>query len=251
MTPAPIPGPTRAGAIPAGAAAACLLLTASLPAIAQQEGASVRGTVTSEDGDPVEAATVILADSIRTLTDASGQYAIAGLPPGSYSLRVEYLGFETVRESVRLRAGESRTFSTSLGRDVIEVANLVVEVPRRRRRWVRGMFDDLLRHHGHLFTRRDIAERDPLRTSDLLRRLPGVHVRGWSETGFGNRVVVRCGGREREPTVYLDGGMMPDLNVDQIPPEQIAAIGLVRGPTVSTMIRGCGAVVILTRAMSG
>lgn len=227
-----------------------LLLWTAAPGISQ-ESAALSGQVTADDGQPVEGAVVHLTDSTRTLTDEGGAFRFSDLSAGEHSLRVEYLGFETARERVRLGAGESGTVSISLSREAIEVAKLVVDVPARRRTWIRNSLEGLIRRHGTLLTQQDIAERNPYRTSDLFRRIPGIYVRGFNEDGVGNRVVVRCYGRSREPTVYLDGGMMPDLDVDMIPPEQIAALGVVRGPSISARTPGCGAVVIVTRAMVG
>lgn len=240
----------RAVGLGASGLACCLLLVAADPAGAQ-ETAVLRGTVTTSDGSPVGGARVLAGDSAIAITEANGSYRLTDLPAGRLTVRIEYLGFETVRTRLRLTAGESRTYSPSLRREAIEVADLLVEVPRRRRRWVRGMFRSVIRGHGDLISRREIEELQPSRTSDLLARLPNLYVRGLAERGTGNQLVVRCFGREQEPAVYLDGGLMPDLNVDDIPPDQIAALGVVRGPSVSALVPGCGAVLIVTRGMVG
>lgn len=226
-----------------------VFLLLSAPPAAAQGAPSVRGVVRTDDGRPVKGAEVRLGDSARTLTGESGTFRFSGVPPGEHTLRVDYLGFETERRRIRVATDESRRVSVTLNRDVIEVAEIVVQVPRDRRARVRSMFDDLIRQHGHLLTRREIDRRNPFRTSDLLRRVPDVYVRGLRDGGFGNRVVVRCAGRSTEPTVYLNGGRVPGLGIDQIPPEQIAALGVVTGPAITTVTRGCGAVFIVTRDM--
>lgn len=252
-------GPTRSDPPVLGIAGRCALvvplalgvvLGTAAPGISQ-ESATLQGRVAADDGEPVEGAAVQLTESRQTLTDERGAFRFSDLAPGEHSVRVEYLGFETARERVRLGEGESGTVSVSLSREAIEVAKLVVEVPSRRRTWVRNQFEGLIRRHGTLLTRREIEERNPHATSDLFRRIPGIHVRGFKEDGFGNRVVVRCHGRSYEPTIYLNGGRMPDFDVDMIPPEEIAALGVVRGISASTRTPGCGAVVIVTRAVVG
>lgn len=240
----------RAVGLRASGFAFCLLIIAALPAGAQ-ETASLRGTVTTPDGSPVGGARVLAGDSAIAITEADGSYRLTGLPAGRLTVRIEYLGFESARTRLRLTGGESSTYSPSLRREAVEVADLVVQVPQRRRRWVRGMFRSVIRGHGDLITRREIEELQPYRTSDLLARLSNVHVRGLDERGTGNRLVVQCFGQEQEAAVYLDGGLMPDINVDDIPPDQIAALGVVRGPSVSALVPGCGAVLIVTRGMVG
>lgn len=240
---------TLRGLAPSGALLLCGMLLAT-PARAPAQGtATVQGRVTTDDGRPVQGADVRVGDEARTLTDGNGAFRLSGLSSGRHTVTVSYLGFQTARKRLKLEAGESRRLSIGLSREAIEVAEIVVQVPSRRRVWARRMFSDLIRQHGHLLSRRQIEERDPNRTSDLLLRIPGISVLGTREDGIGRRVVVRCGGRPREPSLYLDGGLMPDLDIDAIPPDQIAALGVVRGPSVSTLTPGCGAVVIVTRAM--
>lgn len=233
-----------------GLSAPVLLLLLCGHAAAQQSG-TIQGRVLTDDDRPVEGATVRLGDERRTLSSESGAFEFTDVRADGRSLRVDYLGFETARKRIRLDPGETRSISFSLDRDAVEVADLVVEVPRRRRTWVRSTFDGLIRRHGTLVTEREIADWNPYRTSDLLQRFADIQIRGLNEAGIGNRVVVRCHGRLREPTVYLDGAVMPDLDVDAIPPEQIAALGVVTGPSVSALSPSCGAVVILTKGMIG
>ena len=107
---------------------ACLLLAllfALLPACAwpQTELATVFGTVTDPSGAVVPGTQVTIFDQSTglkrtTITDITGQYHLAGLPMGNYSLRVQKQGFQTqVREGVRLTSafGVTVNFSLALG----------------------------------------------------------------------------------------------------------------------------------------
>jgi hypothetical protein len=84
------------------------LLTAVSSAAAQSGTSGVRGTVADEQGAHVPGATVTLTNpetnfSRTTVTDASGDYQFASLPPGSYTITVELAGFRTaVYERVSL-----------------------------------------------------------------------------------------------------------------------------------------------------
>ena len=90
-----------------------LLLTLPLTARAQSlTGGSLRGSITAADGSPVAGAEVVLetADrrAARTVeSDRTGGFAIALLPPGTYSVLVEQVGFQPVRRlGVTIRAGQ-------------------------------------------------------------------------------------------------------------------------------------------------
>jgi len=95
---------------------------ALLPACAwpQTQLATVFGTVTDASGAVISGAQVtILNQSIGlkrdTSTDLTGQYRIAGLPTGNYSVRVEKEGFQTqVREGVALTSASEIVMNLSL-----------------------------------------------------------------------------------------------------------------------------------------
>ena len=77
----------------------CLLM---LPAIASAQ-ATVSGTVRDTSGAvlpgvTVEAASPVLIEKVRTAaSDGTGQYRIADLPPGEYTLTFTLSGFNTVK----------------------------------------------------------------------------------------------------------------------------------------------------------
>jgi hypothetical protein len=99
-----------------------VLSLALLPACAwpQSELATVFGTVTDPSGAVVPAAQVTIVNQStglqrRALTDTTGQYHLAGLPAGNYSLRAEKEGFQTqVREGIRLTSAFGATVNFSL-----------------------------------------------------------------------------------------------------------------------------------------
>src|SRR5262245_57868679 len=92
-------GTMRSGCRVVLSAAALMLLTAS-GAFAQ---ATIAGVVRDSSGGvlpgvTVEATSASLTERIRTaVTDATGQYRIVTLPPGSYALTFSLTGFKTVR----------------------------------------------------------------------------------------------------------------------------------------------------------
>ncbi|MDE3179686.1 MAG: TonB-dependent receptor [Acidobacteriota bacterium] len=76
----------------------CLGMLWSLPAYAQFR-AGIQGTVTDPTGAAIQGASVTVINnetniSRATVTSASGVYAIDGLTPGNYSIKVEKTGFK-------------------------------------------------------------------------------------------------------------------------------------------------------------
>jgi Carboxypeptidase regulatory-like domain/TonB dependent receptor len=81
-------------------------------ALAQQETATILGTVTDGTGAIVPGAAVTVTNvqtniSLTTQTDARGAYVVPSLKPGEYSLTVEISGFQkTVRSGVVLQVAQ-------------------------------------------------------------------------------------------------------------------------------------------------
>ena len=77
---------------------ACVTILISLPASAQSLAGSVRDTSGALlPGVTVEASSPALIEKVRTaVADASGQYQITNLPPGTYTITFTLPGFATV-----------------------------------------------------------------------------------------------------------------------------------------------------------
>jgi hypothetical protein len=90
---------------------ACLV-TCHLPALAQQETATITGTITDATGAVVRRATVVATNvqtnlSVRTTTDDEGLYVIPSLRPGEYSVSAESTGFrKVIRTAVTLQVAQ-------------------------------------------------------------------------------------------------------------------------------------------------
>ena len=100
---------------------ALALLVLFAPSIlAQETTAGLQGTVKDPSGAVVSAAQVVvtgttLVGSKQNVTDASGYYRFANLPPGTYTLTVKAPGFSTLkREGLVLEVGHLPTVDLEL-----------------------------------------------------------------------------------------------------------------------------------------
>lgn len=93
------------------AALACVLVLSAVPSHAQLNTGRISGAITDQTGGAVAGATVTVIDVARGVnrpltTDAAGLYAAPNLIPGVYTVRVEFMGFQTVeRQNVMVDAG--------------------------------------------------------------------------------------------------------------------------------------------------
>ncbi|HUI09682.1 MAG TPA: carboxypeptidase-like regulatory domain-containing protein, partial [Bacteroidota bacterium] len=77
-----------------------LLVCVAVPvaAVAAPAGVNIEGTVKdAQTGDPLPGANVVLAGtSLGASADINGSYIIRNVPPGSYTIKVTYVGYKTV-----------------------------------------------------------------------------------------------------------------------------------------------------------
>ncbi len=102
-------------------AAALLALVAWTAANAQQQGATLDGTVTDEQGGVLPGVTVTIAGptliggSRVTLTGDGGRYQFRNVPPGTYAVSFELSGFAKLsREDIRLSVATTTTVDAQM-----------------------------------------------------------------------------------------------------------------------------------------
>ena len=95
---------------------------------AGQEGATLTGTVTdAESGGPLPLANVLIVGARRgTTTDENGRFRIEEVEPGTYTVRVSFVGFETAEPRVTLNPGRTATLDVALDPVDMEVSGVTV-----------------------------------------------------------------------------------------------------------------------------
>ena len=97
----------------------CLTLSAAM-ASAQVPTGTISGRVTDSSGGVLPGVTVTasspnLQGTRETVTSGSGDYVLALLPPGSYSLEFMLAGFQTGKTELKVASTEVVTFDIELG----------------------------------------------------------------------------------------------------------------------------------------
>ncbi|HEX2917163.1 MAG TPA: carboxypeptidase-like regulatory domain-containing protein, partial [Edaphobacter sp.] len=103
----------------------CLLtvtaLTAATTAVSQSGSGDLAGTVTDASGAAISSAKITLSSEsaigiiIQTGSTASGDFAVASLRPGSYTIRATAPGFSTlVRSGLSIRTGQRERINLTL-----------------------------------------------------------------------------------------------------------------------------------------
>lgn len=99
-----------------------------IPGLAFAQTGQVAGTVTGADTeDPLPGASVRVVESdVGTATDVEGSYRITGVEPGEKTLRISFVGYQTVERTVNVEAGGTTTTNVTLRPTTENVGEVVV-----------------------------------------------------------------------------------------------------------------------------
>lgn len=86
----------------------CALLVVPTAAVAQGAGGSLTGRVLDDDNNPLPGATVeVVGTQITATTTVTGSFVIQRLPAGPQTIRVSYVGYDTLEEQVTVQSGQA------------------------------------------------------------------------------------------------------------------------------------------------
>jgi TonB-linked SusC/RagA family outer membrane protein len=214
------------------------------------QNGTITGVVTEQlDNRPVAGARLLLGNTNRTVqTNTSGRYTLAAVPPGTYEVRVVVVGFASQTHMVQLAAGGSASADFVLARAVITLDEVVVTPTGEQR----------AREAGNAITNLDLGKIQETQTTAnfadaLSGRAAGVQVlQAGGTIGTGTRVRIRGQtslSLANEPIYYVDGirvennssslsvgtGGQSISRINDLDPEAIANIEIVKGPSASTL----------------
>src|SRR5262245_24550103 len=113
---------------------AVLALFAALPSAAQEAGSIVGSVVDKRSRHAIPFATVTIPEAKKGgLTDSEGQFRILGIPPGTYEVKVQFLGYQPSSQTgVVVTTGKPATAKFEMPEIVVREEK-AVEVSAERR----------------------------------------------------------------------------------------------------------------------
>ena len=97
-----------------------------------QTTGKISGTVTSSDGSPLPGANImVVGTSLGGASDSQGSYFILGVPSGTYSVRVDYIGYQSVTVS-NVKVSTSLTTDIDYALQISAVKGAEVEIVAER-----------------------------------------------------------------------------------------------------------------------
>lgn len=129
-----------------------IFFIALIPLHAQQLTQTIRGTVIDQiTKAPMPGATVMIVGSdpvIGTTSDVAGDFKLADLPLGTYTLNVSFMGFkEIVFPNVQLNSGKEVVLTIPLEEDITQIDEFVVTATEKDR-----TINDMVQVSGRTFS---------------------------------------------------------------------------------------------------
>ncbi len=209
----------------------------------------VSGRVTDQAGGAplVGARVVVLGTSLTTTTNAEGRYRIPGVPAGLQQVRAAQVGYGSVTKTATVADQASVAADFVLGLRPFSLDEVIVTATG----------DLAKREVGNSVTTVDVAPlvaTTPIANMNdlLVAKAPGVQVLPGNLTGAGARVRIRGNSSlslSNNPIYVVDGiRVVSDINsssigiggtspsrINDLNPEDIESIDVVRGPSASTL----------------
>ncbi|HEX9165619.1 MAG TPA: SusC/RagA family TonB-linked outer membrane protein, partial [Gemmatimonadales bacterium] len=224
-------------------------LLGSTAAMAAAQAGAVAGRITDQaNGQPVAGARVqVIGTSLTGQTNAEGRYRFSNVPSGPQTVRVVALGYGAQNKVVDIRANEVVTADFSLLIVAFSLEEFVVTATGEQSRKEVGNAISTI-------STTELTKTAPVANmGDLLAaRAPGVTVLPGNLTGGGSRVRIRGNSSlslSNNPIYVIDGiRIWDDVNsssigiggtnpsrVNDLNPEEIESIDVIKGPSASTL----------------
>ncbi len=239
---------------------------------ASAQTGSIKGKVTdASNGEPMVSATVILraqgtgnsapvaADRGR-ISKRDGTFQFIEIPPGSYTIRVTYVGYQTTTQNIVVRADQETTADIAMTPDPKGITEIVITgVASRKEKSVSEVAVSRI-------DMEEITDKGAFQdiSQALAGKTPGVTVSPSSgNVGGGIRFNVRSGAGlygSSQPVIFVDGVRMNNAQLGTdvggqgvsalagLNPQDIADIQILKGPAATALYgtSGSDGVVLIT-----
>jgi TonB-linked SusC/RagA family outer membrane protein len=224
-----------------------LSLLATSSAAAQQGAVGGRVTDASSGQGVAGAQVVVVGTNLGGQTNSEGVYLVRGVTPGDVTVRVVMIGYGELTQQATVTGGQTATVNFELRPVAIALNPMVVTATGAQRRVEVG------NAIADVNASQIVQERSVSNFADLLTaRAAGVQVIPGTQTGAGVRFRIRGNSSlslSNDPIFIIDGvrvegttgslsvgvGGTTPARINDINPEEIESIEIVRGPSAATL----------------
>lgn len=198
--------------------AAAVLVASAAPAAAQNTGTIEGSVVSAADQAPVGGAAVVVAGHAhRVLTDARGRFRLTGVPAGAWSVAVQRIGFREWTQRVTVTGGAVQRLTVALTEAAALIDPITVTASRGNEEQLKELPVTVSVLSGE-----EIAGMRPTHVSEVLNRLPGVHIVAFD--GADMHAAVRYPLGPKATALYMEDGI-PFAPSSFYAPAVVGAVG--------------------------
>ncbi len=168
---------------------------------------TITGVVTdSAKADPLIGANVFLVGTaLGSVSDIEGHYRIVGVPAGTYTLRISYIGYRSKNYSLQISAGQEIKRNVSLVADVAK--GISIDVTAQAIGQIAAINQQISSNTiVNVISEQKIQELPDANAAESIGRLPGVSI--LRSGGEANKVVLR-GLEDKFTNITIDGVKIP------------------------------------------
>jgi iron complex outermembrane receptor protein len=97
-----------------------------------QDGGSLNGTITDENGMPISGATVKIEGLKKgAITDEDGKFVIDNVPAGNYKVVLSFVGFESLSQSVAVQGGKASQLNLKMQESFGQLDEVVISANKK------------------------------------------------------------------------------------------------------------------------
>ena len=195
-----------------------------------QGNSRITGKVTdASSGEGLPGANIILSGTNRgASSDRFGEFTINNVPPGQYSLKVSYIGYQDFSTDVNVSGGNKViNVDVKLNLTAVKMNEIVVNglLQGQTKALNQQMNADNVKN---VLSKEEMEKFPDMNTADVLQRIPGVNIS--RSLGEGDQVFVR-GTEPRLTTVTVNGQTMPSDNDQQ----RVVDLGVVNASQLASI----------------
>jgi len=198
-------------------------------AMGQAQSGNIQGTITDENGIYVPGANVYIESLVKgAISNFDGKFTLVGIPEGSYTLRITYMGYSDVEQEVSVSAGQTTPVSITLQSSNMELDEVQVSAYG-----LSGQSKALNTQRNNMnitnvVSTDQIGKFPDANIGDAVKRIPGITMQ--VDQGEARNIIVR-GLSPQLNSVTLNGSRIPsaesdnrNVQMDLIPSDMIQTI---------------------------
>lgn len=197
---------------------------------------NIQGTLSDENGIYVPGANVLITElSKGAISDFDGRFTLIGIPEGTHTLQISYLGYAPIQQDVNVTAGETTVVNLTMNPSNVELQEVQVTAYG-----LSGQAKALNTQRSNLnitnvVSTDQIGKFPDANIGDAVKRIPGITMQ--VDQGEARNVIVR-GLAPQLNSVTLNGSRIPsaegdnrNIQMDLIPSDMIQTIEVSKAVT--------------------